>query len=693
MSGTLPALPRTTAVNLALVLLGMLILLSLYLLHRSSTQDYQQQRLLQVEQSVRSLSLTQRELVNARLHEVDRSLLTLRRLSEHSGAKGDELREYMLSRQLSSPELLDYFWLDRQGEMRVRTFDQPAPVVADRDYFRVHQHRTIDQPYLSSPAWSRMHDPHLFIALSRPVFNSDGVFDGVLVAAIDVNVLAEELGQITEQADLTTALLTLEGELIYRMPKINLQPGLMVAQVMQWQGEPPDNYTYRGAAPVDGKWRQTAYQRLDDWGLLVVVTQDLEAVLQDIERFYQRESYKFALMALFAVLALVFCGWMVQRQRRLDQYMNAQLRESHERLMEAQQQAHLGHWEADLSQGTLWWSDVIFDIYGQDSQSCQPTLDSFVQAIHPDDRDAVLSLSVAPGPQGVVDVQHRIVHSDGAVRWVHQRVREVVDEQGRRLLGSTQDITEQKLHEEAIRRQAEALQASNDELEQFAYVVSHDLRQPLRMIISFSKALEPPLSQLQDASVHEYLGYIHEGGQRLDEMLVSLLEYSRVGRGGEPVSACSVAQLRDEALIYLGPEIRSSGAEIEIDGEWPVLPVSRNEGVRLFQNLIGNALKFHAPEAVPRIRLTGECRSDLWLCRITDQGIGIDPAQLERIFKVFQRLNPRSAYRGEGIGLAVCRKIVQRHGGEIHAESRGSGQGACIHFTLPLMTSEESSGA
>ncbi|WP_160173656.1 ATP-binding protein [Nitrincola sp. A-D6] len=695
MPKTPQVLPKSTAVNLMLMLLGVLILLSLYLFHRSASESYEQRQLERVEQSVKSISLTQRELVNARLQEIDRSLLTFRRLWQQRDEAEEDLRSYMLSKQQETPELLDYFLLDKQGQMQILTFDQPAPDISDRDYFRIHQQQQIDQAYLSAPAMSRLEPSRLFIALSRPVLSSQGDFEGVIVAAIDVYQLAEELGHITRQSGLTTALITLEGELIYRMPLIDLQPGLMVAPVMQWQGNPPDNYTYRGLAPIDGKWRQTAYQRLDDWSLLVVVTQDLDPILADINRFQRSETYKFIAMALLVLLSLLFCGWMVQRQRRLDQYVVEQDKLHHARLQEVQQLAHLGYWEAYIQTGELWWSDIIYEIFGQDPQTFVPSVESFSEAVHPDDREAVFASAKAAEQLGVHDIQHRIIRPDGSVRWVHERARLELDDTGQpqRLIGSVHDITAQKQHEEAIRRQAEALQASNEELEQFAYIASHDLRQPLRMIISFSQVIDKKLGDDCSDEIREYLSYVTEGGQRLDDMLLSLLEYSRVGRGGEPAICCSLKTLLDEALIYLGPEVRKHDATIHIEGEWPSIWISRNEGVRLLQNLIANAIKFHEPETPPVVTLTGRCLDGVWEGSVCDQGIGIEADQIERIFKVFQRLNPRSSYAGEGIGLSVCRKIVQRHGGEIRASSDGPGKGTCILFSLPWSPSEESNRA
>ena len=227
------------------------------------------------------------------------------------------------------------------------------------------------------------------------------------------------------------------------------------------------------------------------------------------------------------------------------------------------------------------------------------------------------------------------------------------------------------------------LERSNAELEQFAYVASHDLRQPLRMVNSYTQLLERSLKDKLDDQTREFMGYVRDGAMRMDAMLVSLLEYSRVGRMGEPLALVNSRTLLEEALQFLSPSSTEAGAEVTVSGDWPVVLASHNEGVRLFQNLIGNALKYRSPETPPVISVHVEPRGPDWLFSIRDNGIGIDPKQFERLFKVFQRLHTRSTYEGTGIGLAVCRKIVERHGGTIWVESEGEGLGSTFRFTLP----------
>lgn len=244
------------------------------------------------------------------------------------------------------------------------------------------------------------------------------------------------------------------------------------------------------------------------------------------------------------------------------------------------------------------------------------------------------------------------------------------------LVGAVYDITERKLNEIA-------LAASNAELEQFGYVASHDLRQPLRMISSYLKLLERDLGDNLSSDQREFLGYARDGALRMDQMLMSLLEYSRVGRRGEPMARHSSRILLEEAMLFVTPDIDLSGAVVRIRGDWPEITASRNEMVRLFQNLLSNALKYRPAGHAPQVEATVEPHGDEWLFSVTDDGIGIDPDQIDRLFRVFQRLTGHGEYDGAGVGLAVCRKIVERHGGRIWAESAGLGQGAAFRFTLP----------
>lgn len=228
------------------------------------------------------------------------------------------------------------------------------------------------------------------------------------------------------------------------------------------------------------------------------------------------------------------------------------------------------------------------------------------------------------------------------------------------------------------------LRRSNAELEQFAYAISHDMRQPLRMIASYQQLLEKALNDRLDDETREYLGYATDGARRLDQMLMGLLDYSRIGRKTEPLDWIPGREALDEALRYLRPAIEEARAQVRVEGDWPRLHASHDELVRLFQNLIGNAVKYRVTTRDPDIEVSGKLSGAHWTVTVSDNGIGIDPGQIPRLFQVFQRLQSRARYDGAGVGLALCRKIVEHHGGHIHAESEGEDRGSTFVFELPL---------
>lgn len=246
--------------------------------------------------------------------------------------------------------------------------------------------------------------------------------------------------------------------------------------------------------------------------------------------------------------------------------------------------------------------------------------------------------------------------------------------------GYFHDITERKQIEAELIR-------SNAELEQFAYAVSHDMRQPLRMVSSYLSLIESALGEKLDDETKQCLNFAVDGAKRMDRMILSLLDYSRIGRKFEEKAWINGKDSLDEALAFLGPELSASGGGIEVTGEWPELFASRDELTRLLQNLIGNALKYHEEGRPPQVHVHGELLSSRWRVEVRDRGIGVDPRQMDRLFKVFSRLQARSRFEGSGVGLALCRKIVEHHGGEIGVESAGEGQGCTFWFELPLVGS------
>ncbi|MGE5546587.1 MAG: sensor histidine kinase [Solirubrobacterales bacterium] len=234
----------------------------------------------------------------------------------------------------------------------------------------------------------------------------------------------------------------------------------------------------------------------------------------------------------------------------------------------------------------------------------------------------------------------------------------------------------------ALRAANAELERSNAELENFAYVASHDLQEPLRMMSSYAQLIERRYGAQLDAEGHEFIAYMTDGAARMKAMIDDLLAYSRVGRGEPGFEAVDTRVAAEIALANLAAALTEAGAEVSLPAALPTLPGQQALLVRLFQNLIGNAIKYRRPDQAPRISLTARKEGGEWHFAVTDNGIGVPPEARERIFAIFQRLHNHGAYPGTGIGLAICRKIVELHGGRIWAEA-AEGGGTTFRFTLP----------
>jgi len=293
-------------------------------------------------------------------------------------------------------------------------------------------------------------------------------------------------------------------------------------------------------------------------------------------------------------------------------------------------------------------------------------------------------------------IMHRLVHGEGVEHFetvrltkdgrqleVSVTISPLRDSNGR-VVGASKiihDIAERKRTEEMLRHTTQELERSNKDLEQFAYVASHDMKEPLRMVSGFLKLLHDRYKGQLDATAQQWVTFAVDGANRMDSLIGDLLEYSRVGTGGGAPAPVDLAGIVEYVKGNLRTTIDESSALIMAD-LLPTVMADPAQMRQLFQNLIGNALKFHAKGRQPEVHISAMQDNGYWKVQIKDNGIGIDPKHAEKVFNVFQRLHTKEKYSGSGIGLAICKKIVERHGGRIWVESE-PGKGSTFCFTIP----------
>ena len=273
---------------------------------------------------------------------------------------------------------------------------------------------------------------------------------------------------------------------------------------------------------------------------------------------------------------------------------------------------------------------------------------------------------------------------DGAV--LDSRVYPVRDAAGTvvQVAVFSRDVTEQRRSQETIERALTDLAHSNEELQQFAYVASHDLREPLRTITSHLQLLHRRLGKDGlDPAGEESLAFVLDGAKRMDALIRDLLEYSRIGHGDRAMEPVDLGGAVHDALTNLSVAIAESKAAVSLPDQWPSVIGNATELARLFQNVLGNALKYRAEDRAPAIAVRVTRGDGVWDVSVQDNGIGIDAEHFDRIFMIFQRLHGRRQYEGTGIGLAICKKIVERHGGHIWLDSK-PGEGSTFHLVFPV---------
>ena len=540
-------------------------------------------------------------------------------------------------------------------------------------------------------------------------------------------------------------------------------------------------------------------QAMEEIRAIVKVMEDeeLQLLKQRSDEQQVQRTLLTILGSLIGVLSLAGAVLLLNRNVFQRRQSEKTLESTEQKFRQMAENIHEVFWmsSADLSE-VLYISPAYQQIWGRTCESLYTNPKSFLEAIHPEDRERVIA-NLQQNIKTEFDIEYRIIWQDGTVRWIWDRSVPIYNQVGEvyRRAGIAQDISDRKQAEQKIRFQSrlldaveqaviatdlegniiywnhyaevlygwsavevmgrlvvdvvpaattkeqaaklmsrlqvgeswsgeflvqrrdgttfpamvfdspiyneqgsligivgvsvditerkraeEELQRSNAELQQFAYVASHDLQEPLRMVSSYTQLLAECYQGQLDAQADKFIAFATEGATRMQQLLEDLLDYSRVSRRPQPFEPINCTTILKDVLTDLAVTMQESSAVVTADS-LPTVLGDRTQLRQLLQNLISNAIKFRREEP-PLVHISAEPQEDFWLFTVRDNGIGIDPQFAERIFVLFQRLHSRQEYPGTGIGLAICKKIVERHAGRIWVESH-LGEGSTFYFTLP----------
>ena len=360
------------------------------------------------------------------------------------------------------------------------------------------------------------------------------------------------------------------------------------------------------------------------------------------------------------------------------------LKRSETLLNESQRISHIGSWELDLRTNHLTWSDEIYRIFEIAPQTFGASYEAFLNAIHPDDRQAVNEAYTKSVKNKVpYEINHRLRMADGRIKYVHEQSETFYNEEGNpiRSIGTVQDITERRLIEEEREKLIKELETKNAELERFTYTVSHDLKSPLVTIKGFLGLLNEDINSGDTKRIRSDMERIGNATKKMEQLLQDLLELSRVGRLLNPLEDISFELIVREAMEVVHGRLEAYKVAIHIQPDLPTVHGDHQRLVEVLQNIIDNAAKYRGAQPTPRIEIgqAGE-EKGMPIFYVNDNGMGIAPQHHEQIFGLFNKLDVLS--EGTGIGLALVRRIIEFHGGRIWVESE-LGKGSTFYFTLP----------
>ncbi|HJW23898.1 MAG TPA: ATP-binding protein [Rhodocyclaceae bacterium] len=688
MSAIFPARRRFLAGNL--VFIAFLVALALFSVYQSRLH-YRQLNQLALE----NLSLVLANNLGAMIEKTDVSLRTIaleigHQLDREGAMDPAAVRQILAEQRSLQPDLHALRIAGPDGIIRYSSGTAPpaGASVADRDYFQRLRDDPRDGLTVGAPYLSRM-GTYRIVPIARRLDGPDGSFAGVVYAAITIDHFKDLLSSLDPGPNGSVALLTEDRRLIARVPSPKDGQALEKTVLRQPSREQlraaPRYGTFAATSPFDGISRNCVYRRVSDLPLYVVMG---HARRDTLAVWWREDAIVLTVVAAFGLLSL----WLLRSAQRA-----AGLGQFRTLVEQAPMAIAMLDREMRYVAASARWMEIygshVDRLIGRDHYEVHPGLPTSWKEVH---RAALSGI-----PQR--NQEAFWPGADGSRHWSSWAVHPWRDGRGRigGIIIVAEDITERKLAEEEIQRMNamlerqvekrtselaqsnDALLHSNMELQHFAHATAHDLQTPLRSIASFTQLLQHAMEERGDEQVREWSSLVVDNTRRLQDLIQNLLAYTRVDAQGLPFETVDLGAVLDEVLASLAVLIQETGAEVR-HGHIPTLPVDRFQIAQVFQNLIENGIKYNHSKP-PRVSITADLQQDEWVFSVADNGIGIDPKHHERIFEMFRRLHTYSQVAGSGIGLALCRRIVERHGGHIWVESR-LGEGSTFYFTLPVRT-------
>lgn len=398
------------------------------------------------------------------------------------------------------------------------------------------------------------------------------------------------------------------------------------------------------------------------------------------------------------ILVSGFIFWLMLKkyEDKNEKYLNRlkniteDLRHSNDRYTVVTKATNNIIWDFDFKKKQVLWGEALTRLMGYQQRVNHSNW--WTEKIHPEDRERVTTkfdAFIESAEKENWSDEYRIITESGETKYMFDRGYLLFNKKGKpiRMIGSMEDISDRKEYENhleelnsQINKRVQELAISNAELEQFAYVASHDLQEPLRMVTRFLSEIERKYNNQLDEKGKEYIHYAVDGAQRMRILILDLLEYSKIGKFDQSKENIDMNLLLEEITLYNEMALKENNATL-IWKNLPTINCRRTPIQLVLQNLIGNSIKYHKPNEPIKIEISYTDLGTKWQFCVSDDGIGINPIFFDKIFVIFQRLHPKQEYSGTGIGLAICRKIIETQGGKIWVDSE-EGKGSQFYFTV-----------